>query len=239
MKKISFCTYGNTPALRHARNRLESWGYEVLPDPAPTASHLLLPVPTFDTESNVKGGGKLEDILPLLGENITVFGGNLDTLVQNKVDFLKDEYYLTENAAITAQCALKLVEIPQDAAVLIIGWGRIGKFLVGMLRERGVDVTAAVRKDADFAALTEQGCKAVYLDRLEPRQYGMIFNTAPAPVLDWADCRKNAVLIDLASKKGIAGENVRWLRGLPGVYAPETSGTLIAKTALRYALGKE
>ena len=46
-------------------------------------------------------------------------------------------------------------------------------------------------------------------------------------------------ITDLASVKGIAGDNVIWARGLPGKDAPEESGTLIAKTVLRYALGKE
>ena len=38
--------------------------------------------------------------------------------------------------------------------------------------------------------------------------------------------------MDLASKKGIAGNDVIWARGLPGIHAPEESGALIARTIL-------
>ena len=45
--------------------------------------------------------------------------------------------------------------------------------------------------------------------------------------------------MDLASVRGISGDRVIWARGLPNQDAPEESGMLIAKTALRFALGKE
>ena len=45
--------------------------------------------------------------------------------------------------------------------------------------------------------------------------------------------------MDLASVRGIAGDRVDHALALPGKDAPQESGNLIAKTALRYALGKE
>lgn len=39
--------------------------------------------------------------------------------------------------------------------------------------------------------------------------------------------------IDLASKPGIGGTDVLWARGLPGKFAPESAGKLIAQTILR------
>lgn len=234
MEKIVFSTYGHSPALVHARNKLESWGYSVSADPA-TATHLLLPVPSFDEEGNVKGGSKL----PALGGDTIVLGGNLQTLSCPKVDFLQDGYYLVENAAITARCALKYAQIRPGMRVLVIGWGRIGKHLVPLLEEAGAEVTAAVRKEADWQALMAQGHQAVYLLDLKPRLYDVVFNTAPASVLFSGECKEDAVLVDLASVKGIFGKDVIYARGLPGKDAPEESGALIAKTALRYALGKE
>ena len=52
MEKIIFSTYGVSPALHHARNSLESWGYPVTADPA-QATHVLLPVPSFDEQGNI------------------------------------------------------------------------------------------------------------------------------------------------------------------------------------------
>ena len=234
MEQIVFSTYGNSPALVHARNCLESWGYTVSSDPA-QATHLLLPVPSFDDAGNIKGGGKL----PPGSEGVTILGGNLQALQCQKADFLQDAYYLEENAAITARCALKYAPLRPGVSVLVIGWGRIGKHLAQLLRQLGADVTVAVRREAHLQALTRQGFRAVYLQDLKPRQYDIVYNTAPASVLFSGECKEDAVLIDLASVSGIFGKGVIWARGLPGKDAPEESGALIAKTALRYALGKE
>lgn len=234
MEQIIFSTYGTSPALSHARNFLESWGYNISADPG-KSTHLLLPVPSLDDDGNIKGGGSL----PTLREDATIFGGNLQALQCRKEDFLQDPYYLEENAAITARCAMKYASIQRGVPVLLIGWGRIGKHLALLLRQAGADVTVAVRKEADLRALTEQGFRAVYLQDLKPRLYDIVFNTAPASVLFSGECKEDAVLIDLASVSGIFGKGVIRARGLPGKDAPEESGALIAKTALRYALGKE
>ena len=238
MSKFLFSTYGHSPALLHARNALLNWGYDVSANPW-EATHLLLPVPSFDADGKVKGGGCLSTLLPQLRKNVTIFGGNLDFLQAKKVDFLTDEYYLVENAAITARCALKYAELRPEMAVLVIGWGRIGKHLAALLAQLGMEVTVAVRKEASFNAVRKHGFHAVFLNELKPECSHVVFNTAPAPILDGAACRSDAQLIDLASVKGISGDHVIWARGLPGKDAPEDSGILIAKTALRYALEGE
>ena len=234
MEKIIFSTYGSSHALTFARNALIGWGYPVSSD-LEEATHVLLPVPSFDDGGNVKGAGPL----PALGEGVTVFGGNLQALTCKKVDFLQDEFYLFENAAITAECALKYAPVRAGSAVLVIGWGRIGRHLAPLLAKLGAQVTVAVRKEVHWQAVMEQGFTPVYLLDLKPRKYDVVFNTAPASVLFSGECREDAVLVDLASVKGIFGKGVIYARGLPGKDAPEDSGTLIAKTALRYALGKE
>ena len=234
MNKIVFSTYGHSPALAHARNCLESWGYSVIDD-ARQATHLLLPVPSFDEAGNVKGGGAV----PALPRGTILLGGNLQAYGGAKVDLLQDAYYLEENAAITAQCALKYADIRPGTRVLVIGWGRIGKHLCPLLAELGADITVAVRKEASFQAAEEGGFRAVYMQDLKPRAFDVVYNTAPASVLFSGECREDAVLIDLSSWEGIFGKGVIRARGLPGKDAPEDSGALIAKTVLRYALGKE
>ena len=234
MNKIIFSTYGQSPALLHARKYLESWGY-TLTDSIADATHLLLPVPSFEDASNVKGAGPL----PALPLNMTVLGGNLQNYDGTKGDFLQDPYYLQENAAITAQCALKYADVHRSTKVLVIGWGRIGKILCPLLSELGAQVTVAVRKEESYLAATEGGFRAVYLQDLKPREFDVVYNTAPASVLFSGECKEDAVLVDLSSYEGIFGKGVIRARGLPGKDAPEDSGRLIAKTALRYALGKE
>lgn len=63
----------------------------------------------------------------------------------------------------------------------------------------------------------------------------LLVNTAPAKVLSRGQlslCR-SCVKIDLASQPGLEGTDVITARGLPGRYAPESSGKLIAETILR------
>lgn len=241
MQQPVFYTAGETAALRYAKNTLQQWGHIVSPIPSCHVTHLLLPVPSFERPDILKGGYPLTDSLKHLPETITVLGGNLPQIPYRCIDFLKGGYYLWENAGITAQCAAKILQQrePDGACVLIIGWGRIGKQLLPLLRELGCNVTIAVRRENIFAQLTDLGISAVLISQWQPRQYDIIVNTAPAPLLSESQAHPEAFLLDLASVQGILGNRVLWERGLPNRYAPELSGTLIAKTALRYALGKE
>lgn len=231
MSNLLFSTYGHSPALAYARNALRSWGYATTDD-VETATHVLLPVPTFEADGNVKGGLPF----PSLREDAVIIGGNLRPSAYKQVDLLLDPYYLLENAAITAQCAIHYALLAPQMPVLVIGWGRIGKHLVALLSQLGVQVTVAIRSKAHMDALQALGISAVFMSELAPANYAVIFNTAPSLLLHEADCRPDTQLIDLASVRGIEGGNVIWARGLPGKDAPELSGTLIAKTALRYAL---
>ena len=229
--------------MRYARNQLLQWGYEVSLTPSDQTTHLLLPVPSLDGPGVIKGNYILDDVLAKLTAEATIFGGNLPPLPRPCVDFLKDEYYLGENAAITAHCALKLMQQNTGnlagANVLVIGWGRIGKRLLCLLRAQGAKVSVAVRKSSDVQLLQQLGHTALIAPNWDLIQYNIIVNTAPTLLMKEAEANPSALLLDLASTRGIEGNRVIWARGLPNRDAPDASGLLIAKTALRYALGKE
>lgn len=246
------CTAGNTAALKIARQHLYDRGLTVTDIPAPDATHLLLPVPSFEADGRIKGGGILEHILADLPEDIVVIGGNLQhPSLENyqTVDLLMDEPYVAQNAAITADCAIRVAgaNLPvvfRGCPVLIIGWGRIGKCLASMLQAMGASVTVAARKGSDRATARALGfCTedTATLSRSLMR-YRVIFNTAPAMVIDEEQvkhCAPGCIRIDLASSRGIAGNGVIWARGLPGKDAPESSGLLIARTVIRLLAEKE
>lgn len=240
MQQPVFFTAGDTGALRHARNFLQQWGQTVSSVPGDHVTHLLLPVPSFERSGILKGGQPLDRLLNHLPEHIHIYGGNLPPLPYRCIDFLQDEFYLGENAQITAQCAVKILPQPLDGtAVLVIGWGRIGKGLVTLLHDQRADVTVAVRKEADLRKLEQMGEQVTRISQWVPSRYKVIINTAPAPVLDESQADPHAFLLDLASVRGIAAGRAVWARGLPNQDMPEASGRLIAKTALRYAIGKE
>lgn len=239
-----FYSNGHTDALVYAIRLLNDAGEEFLPCPDRHVTHLLLPVPSFDAEGRIRGGGSLEALLWQLPEDVVVIGGMLDRpeLANYKtIDLLQDPGYVTENAAITAYCAVRLAmqQLPvmlKGCPVLVVGWGRIGKCLSRLLRQLDANVTVAARKETDRAMLQALGYEAVDTVGLDPRPYRLIFNTVPEMVLPY--CPGNNIKIDLASRPGIGGNNVIWARGLPGKDAPESSGQLIAQRIL-YNIGKE
>lgn len=237
MNRLLYCA-GSSPALEHAVRLLKDAGFSFAQAPDAQVTHLLLPVPSFAPNGFVKGGGDIQEVLAQLSADITVIGGNLNVPAlsrYNTVDLLQQPQYLATNAAITAHCAIKEALCRMDftfagCPVLVIGWGRIGKCLAKLLKGLDAQVTVAARKEADRAMLIALGYHAIPIINMDPSPYRVIFNTVPVMVLHHAP---EALKIELASKPGIAGEDVVLALGLPGKDAPESSGALIAQTLMR------
>lgn len=243
---------GGTTALRYAADYLRSFGVSVADRPTMDVGQVLLDVPSFGPDGQLRCGGAVENLLAQLPGNVTVFGGNLShPALENyrTVDFLRDERYLAENAYITAESALEIALsfMPltlRHCPVLIIGWGRIGKCLGQLLKGIGAEVTIAARKADDRAICQALGCTAVDTAHLENslNRYRLIFNTAPTLILNqeqMAQCHPDCVKIELASKAGMEDDGVITARGLPGVHMPESSGKLIAETYVRLCKEEE
>lgn len=222
-----------TAALTAAARNLRVRGVHFTDSPQ-EAEYLLYPSPT-----------KLEMLSDCTMDQ-TVIGGNLDFLNESveRLDLLKDPYYLAANAAITAEAALALVlrdlrcEITH-ANILILGWGRIGKCLTHQLHHLNANVTVYARKDADRAMLRALGYRCCTREELERGlgSYSSIINTIPAPVLpEGVPTRPNCLKLELASGIWLPGHDVVVAHGLPGKCKPEASGELIAKT-IAYHLG--
>ena len=224
-----------TPALDAAARELKGRG-AVFTESAQEAEYLLYPAPTR---------------LEMLGEctmDHTVIGGNLDFLNDcvQRLDLLKDPYYLAANAAITAEAALGLVlkELRREitrANILILGWGRIGKCLTHQLHHLNANVTVYARKDTDRAMLRCLGYRYAAEEDLHRGlgRFHCVINTVPAPILDREDgrtIRSDALKLELATGMWLPGEDVIAAHGLPGKCKPEASGALIAKTII-YHLG--
>jgi len=231
-------------AIRRAGDYLSDIGLQITRKAAPDISHVLLPVPSFST-----GDEYLAHILADLPDSVIISGGNLTSPLLKgyaTVDFLQDPYYLAENAAITASCALQIVKNKlkislNGCQVLVVGWGRIGKCLCRLFEKEGAAVTAAARKAQDRAMASALGCRSISIDDAanETAHYDVIANTVPSMVLPEIQAKENAVILELASKPGMSGARILDCRGLPGKIAPEASGKLIAKTFIRLSLGEE
>lgn len=252
MNAVILYTAGDTAALRFARQNLLDRGITVVDRCAPDVTHLLLPVPSFEADGRIKGGGVLEHILSDLPDRVHIIGGNLQHPAlagHPTTDLLKDPLYLAQNAAITADCAIRtagalLPVVFKDCPILVIGWGRIGKCLAAKLQAMGARVCVAARKQSDLAVLRalEYGTEDTCALGPSLMRYRVILNTVPYPVLDQKQCKHcqpGCIKIDLASSQGILDSDVIWARGLPNKDAPESSGLLIAGTVVGLLSKKE
>lgn len=227
-------------AIRYAARELDDLGIHVTEKCAPDVTHVLLPVPSF-----TGGDGYLAHLLAKLPDDVIISGGNLSSPLTEgyqAVDFLKDPFYLAENAAITASCAMQMLrERLDDLAgkqTFVIGWGRIGKCLGPLLREQGARVTIGARKPGDLAMIHALGYRSLSLQdaSAELHRFDVILNTVPVLLFPQAEVKDGAVVLELASKPGITGPSVIDARGLPGKLAPKESGKLITKTFIRLSI---
>lgn len=240
MNDLTFYCAGNSRALIYAAAFLAEEGATFLPCPDHHVTHLLLPVPSFEPDGSLKGGGDLQQILNLLPKTVTVIGGNLDReelAGYETLDLLKDPWYLARNAGITAHCALELAlaKLPitlEKCPVLVIGWGRIGKCLAKLFGALGAKVTVAARKESRRVMAEALGYQGCAIDEIRPECYRLIVNTVPAMILP--NVPGTALKIDLASQPGMSGRDVLWAKGLPSLLAPESSGALIAQVITQW-----
>lgn len=252
MNNFLFYIGASTASLGYTRAFLNSHGCAIASEPTDSVTHLLLNVPAFTPDGALAGGGNLTTLLQNLPNHITIVGGNLSAPIfqnYNTIDLLQNEAYLAENAAITADCALRIAyqhfpAVMRSTPVLILGWGRIAKCLTQLLSAIGAQVTVAARKESDLVIARALGYNSIPFSDLQVHLsgYRIIFNTVPAMVLPATlsrCCRNDCLKIDLASSPGIEGEDVIMARGLPGKLAPESAGHLIGKATLELTRYKE
>lgn len=235
-----FCIPGNA-ATEAAGIYLIELGLPVFfayPDNCP---HLLLPIPSFKKENDM-----LIKCLTSLNNSAIISGGNLSSsLVQRFrcVDFLKDPYYLADNAAISARCTVKIIQQEQgnnfhSNRVIILGFGRIAKCLCSFLRESQCELYVAARKESDLALIHSLGMHPISFSDVPYTACSadLLINTIPEIVIPDFEPPEKCLAIELASKPGIKGNHVLSALGLPSKMAPEESGELIAKTFIRLSL---
>jgi len=169
------------------------------------------------------------------------------------VELLEQESYLLPNAMLTAEGALWLImdqmnRSVRDAEVMIVGWGRIGRYLANLLDALGASVSVASRKRKHRLEILLRGLKPEVTGQYDQGldQYDLIVNTVPAPVfseLQMHQIPAETLLLELASSPGGFPESfegrVEIARGLPGSYAPYTAGEQLAQAVLEGLYGEE
>ena len=194
-------------------------------------------VDALSQKQTVIGGRIPEDMVRALGDKgITV------------IDYFKSEAFQIENAYTTSEAALSIAmnnlkRNIRGARFAVMGYGRIARTLTELLIKLGGKVCVLARKESDLAWARIAGAKVMRITSENIKKlvdgYDIIFNTVPSwlffeEFLSRVD--KNTLIIDLASSPGGVdvsaakklNSRVLWASSLPGKYAPEGAGELIA-----------
>ena len=194
-------------------------------------------VDALSQKQTVIGGRIPEDMVRALGDKgITV------------IDYFKSEAFQIENAYTTSEAALSIAmnnlkRNIRGARFAVMGYGRIARTLTELLIKLGGKVCVLARKESDLAWARIAGAKVMRITSENIKKladgYDIIFNTVPSwlffeDFLSRVD--KNTLIIDLASSPGGVdvsaakklNSRVLWASSLPGKYAPESAGELIA-----------
>lgn len=163
-------------------------------------------------------------------------------------DYAAQESFILQNAVLTAEGAIGILLNDyegsiRDCAVLVTGYGRIGKVLSRYLQALDARVSVAARGLADRRLARESGLIAVDYPQIDYSDYRVIVNTVPALVLDQKALkamRGDVFIVDLASLPGgvddlYAGEldlTCIHALSLPGKTAPLAAGTIIKDTII-------
>lgn len=224
----------------------------VIPLPA-TVDGVLLSCPLAASETKVR----LSEVIETMTPGSLLVGGRIpETVVASAEaagirvrDYFGSEAFQIQNAYTTAEAAISIAmnSLSKNlcgARVAVTGFGRISKHLIRLLLSLGARVTVAARKSEDLAWAESLGCETLRLcEGVCPMAlasgFDVIYNTVPhwlfgREFLEKTD--RSTFLIDLASVPGgvdicAAKElraNVLWATSLPGKYAPESAGQLIA-----------
>lgn len=168
------------------------------------------------------------------------------------VNLWQDEKLLQENAYLTAEgavaSAMRETRLAMaELSCLVVGYGRIGRALTGILLNLGANVTVISSSENKRREVQESGAQAAPMTELTDVLPGqrIIFSTPPAMFMDQIALRsvdRDAMIIDLASPPyGVDLEAAQafnlhaWREpGLPGRYCPLSAARAIYNAVLRW-----
>ena len=231
--------------------------------PAPKADYVFLPIPYKNQDGYLKAPYAdtklaLKDIVKSYPKSTYVLGRCDDAAKKafgdtiRYIDLLSHEAFLVKNAQLTAEAAICAHQKNTETALchttcVVIGYGRISRFLCRLLKAYSADVIATARKDRDLALIWAENMRAVHTNDVKKvlGEADVVFNTVPYHVLNETeldDIKEGVKVIELASppfgmdmelakKKGV---DVQIESGLPGRYFPAS-----AANAILYAFERE
>ena len=222
---------------------------------SPLERLIVLPVPSAGAQGCIKGTDiPLSEAVRLSGKGSAVAGYGLPSELCRELfaegaavyDAAEDEEFLLENARLTANAALGhiLSDFKTDVSemkVAIVGYGRIGSYLVKELLFLGASVTVFTTRRSVAEGLCSAGVSAREVsDEGGFSGFDLVINTAPARLFSENTAGiSDRTVYDLASGSFLPPlSNIKKLSALPEKNYPETAGRLYAKGIMRaFGLG--
>lgn len=236
-----------------------SYGVERLTDNAPDKQFdvIVLPLPLTKNGAdifapNLTSPIPFNTIEKFAAEHALILAGGSSPILEklcSERGFALKNYFASEpltlkNAALTAESACVMLSQSTDGALLessalIIGYGRIARYLAARLNAFGCAVTVAARRGEQRALAMLDGYRAITVEEAlnSSVEYDFIANTAPAALFtekQFRDIAGHGIYMELASlpnSKALAEENgARYIfaGGLPGKCSPKAAGKYIA-----------
>lgn len=229
-----------------------------LPEGAAEADAVILGMPVSKDGETLfapfsKSQIALRELTAVLRKDTPVLCGMASDAVQkifSDAGIMTRDYFAREDTALlnavpTAEGAIEIAmrKLPVTlwgSECLVTGYGRIGKYLAGVLAALGARVTVSARKEKDFALCRMAGLRCVHTENIDAYvgKCRVIFNTVPHMIFTdkvLSALRPDCLLIDLASLPGgadrqsIAARRTEYVEALslPGKVAPETAGEIL------------
>lgn len=201
---------------------------------------------------------EIEPFLTSLTPSHTLFAGAILPSVKmycdehhiQYVDFMSMDKVAILNSIATAEGTI--AEAIQRSPInlsgspcLVLGYGKCGSILAAKLKGLNAKVCVAARKSSVLAEAECAGFQTLPFDCIKDSlsEFLFIFNTIPAKFFDESllkEVSKDAILLDISSNPGCVdqeaakklGVNSALCLGLPGKYAPKTSGQILADALL-------
>lgn len=230
---------------------------------------IVLPTPSFLSDGRIRMPQncdwemQFEELTELLSAGQRVYGSvigeeRMCSLCANGVrviDLMESEEVALRNAVATAEGAIaEAIALGKgnmhDERCLVIGFGRCGSVLAHKLKGLCRSVGVMARRESVLTAAKVLGFETIGFDSQELAGYRYVFNTVPANVLfgrRLESLDQGVVIIDLASAPGgvdytqcaMSDICAKLCSGLPGKYAPEASGVILAEAIERSFEWKE
>ena len=249
--KVCYYAFNHTECYSSLEEAVNSSDVIVLPLPF-TKDRLTLNTPLFDDRVLIS------DIMALLSDKKTVFGGQLPKSFCEELEsrgcpycdyFLLDELAIY-NAVPTAEGVVQVLieELPitiHGMKCAVLGYGRVGRVVANTLSSLGAQVTVFARKQRAFAEIYTSSAEYRHIEELttEFNNFDAVINTVPVRILgsaQLAGLNPECVLIEVASAPfGIDFQaakerafKVVKAGSLPGRVAPKTAGEIIGRSIL-------